>query len=483
MNTVTKLLKNTIYLTLAEVSAPLISVLLVVYISRLLGTEGLGEYSTITAFLFFFEKLAQLGLHHLIVRDVAANKSQAGVFLTTAIVIGVASSLLALGVLYVILQVMAYPASINAGIGLLSLSLVFFVLTDYAQSFLEGMQRMELRSLATILEAVFRVGLGILAISLGYGLIGLIGALLLTRVLICALYFFMLFRAGIRPAKQFDRRLALTLVKQTVTFLLTSVITTTYWKIDVIMLSKMKGTDQAGYYSAAYRLMEILKGLSYSYISALFPLLASSFAASRESFQRKCALSIRYLFMLTFPISLGVTVLADPIIALIYGREFAASATMLRGLIWTICLFPLAMIYARALVASKNQRLDLACNAIAMLMNVGLNLALIPRYSQLGAVIATLISIVVFLLAQQYFVSRLLFTIPLSSALLKTLFAGAFMGAFTYVLREQNLFLVIAASGVVYLGLLLLMNTFSAEEKDMFRTVWQQKAKLVTLRG
>jgi O-antigen/teichoic acid export membrane protein len=187
--------------------------------------------------------------------------------------------------------------------------------------------------------------------------------------------------------------------------------------------------------------------------------------------------------MLTFPIALGVTALADPIIALIYGKEFAVSADMLRGLIWTICLFPIAMIYARALVASKNQRLDLLCNVIAMLTNVGLNLALIPRYSQLGAVVATLISIVVFLLAQQYFVSRLLFTIPLAPALLKPLFAGALMGAFTYALREQNLFFVIAASGVVYLSLLLLLNTFSAEEKGMFRTVWEQKVKLVTLRG
>ena len=483
MNTVTKLLKNTLYLTLAEVSAPFISVLLVVYVSRMLGTEGLGEYATVTAFLFFFEKLAQLGLHHLIVRDMAANKTRAGVFLTTAIIIGIASSLFALGALYAILRVMAYPASINAGLGILSLSLVFFVLTDYAQSFLEGLQRMELRSLATILEAVFRVGLGILAIYLGYGLLGLICALLLTRILICALYFFMLFRVGIRPAKQFDHRLAFSLLKQTVTFLLTSVITTTYWKIDVIMLSKMKGTDQVGYYSAAYRLMEIMKGLSYSYISALFPLLASSFATSLESFQRKCALSIRYLFMLTFPIALGVTVLADPIIALVYGKAFAASADMLRGLIWTICFFPIAMIYARALVASKNQRLDLLCNVIAMLTNVGLNLVLIPRYSQLGAVMATLISIVVFLLAQQYFVSRLLFSIPLSSALLKPLFAGALMGVFTYLLREQNLFFVIAASVVVYIAALLLMKTFSVEEKGMFRTVWQEKTKLVALRG
>jgi O-antigen/teichoic acid export membrane protein len=249
------------------------------------------------------------------------------------------------------------------------------------------------------------------------------------------------------------------------------------------MLSKMKGAIDTGYYSAAYRFMEVLKGLSYGYIAALFPIISSAFATSKDSFKRRCVLSVKYLFILTFPIAIGMTILSRNIILLVYGKEFLNSAGVMQILIWTICFFPIALVFARALVASKNQRFDLICNVLALVFNVSLNLLLIPRFGCVGAAMATLISICFFMFIQYLFVTKILFRIELLNILIKPFLAACAMGILTLLLRNTNLFFVIFLSAGFYVFLLIKIKTFSMEEIAMSKELWRQKASLLTIRS
>jgi len=262
-----------------------------------------------------------------------------------------------------------------------------------------------------------------------------------------------------------------------------SLVTTAYWKIDVIILSKMKGAVEVGLYSAAFRLMDILKGLSYSYTAALFPMMASAFSVSKQSLKQQCTLSVRYLFIATFPISIGISILAENIITLIYGKQFSGSISILQVLIWTICFFPTALVFARVLVASRNQKLDLLSNIFVMILNSALNFILIPCLGAWGAAIATLLSICFFMSLQYYFVYKVLFKISFIKDLFKPFVAGCIMGIFTYSLRDMNLVFVVIASAALYIATLLLLRTFSDEEVKRFRAIWDNRALIVTLHG
>src|SRR5437870_4445675 len=187
MNNATKLFKNAIYSSIAEILGPLISIFLIIYTSRKLGTSGLGEYNTVIIFHLFFEKFAQLGLHDQITRDMASDQSRGESYLNASLLIGVFSSLVVLPFLYIVLAAMHYPEPISQGVKVLSLSLVFFVLTDYQIAFFEGFQRMELKTAVSLVEAISRVSLGILAVYLGYGVLGLLWAVVTARVLVTML--------------------------------------------------------------------------------------------------------------------------------------------------------------------------------------------------------------------------------------------------------------------------------------------------------
>jgi O-antigen/teichoic acid export membrane protein len=483
LNPVFRLLKNTIFLFIAEITRPLISLFLIAYISRVLGADGVGQYGTILTFLFFFETFAMLGLENIIIRDIAASRAKKEKYLSASVWISVISTLVALIILFLLVNLIHYPEVVTSGIKILSLSLLFFILTGFINSFFEGLQRMEFKSCLAISETLLRVSLGLLAVSLGYGVLGLIWTLVAVRIIICLASFYLLVKQGIRLKFQTEWYLCFSLLKQTMIFLLISFISATYWRIDVLMLSKMKLMSDVGSYTVAYRLVDILKGLSYSYIAALFPMISSTFTFSKGSFEKHCLMSVRYLFILTFPISIGTSILAGKILVLIYGAEFIGSANCLRILIWTICFFPIALIFARALVASHNQRWDLGANILGMLFNIILNIILIPRLSYLGAAIATLGSICFFLGLQFVFVSRQLFKVTILEDLLKPFIAGCLMGIFTFWLRDLNLFIVISISALFYGITLFLIKTFSKEEIRMLREIWQNKYYLLTESG
>jgi O-antigen/teichoic acid export membrane protein len=245
----------------------------------------------------------------------------------------------------------------------------------------------------------------------------------------------------------------------------------------------MQGMKDVGSYSAAYRLMEILKSFSYSYVAALFPLISSSYAVSHGLFRHQVMMSIRYLFLLSLPVCIGTTILADDLIVMIYGQAFASSGACLQILIWTLCLFPLTLVFARALVASHRQSKDLIANIVGVAFIVSLNYFLIPSYGFIGAAVATLFSIGLFMLVEFAFFRGV---VPRANPLpyiWKPLCAGLLMGAFTFSLRDLNMFLLIGLSAGIYAGGLVLLRTFSAEEMDTLRVLWRQKFQLIMDRG
>lgn len=466
------LLKNTLALVLAEIVKPLITLVFIGYISRILGVEMFGQFGTILTFVLVFEHLAAMGMAGMIIRDVAVDRKQAGEFLTTATAISLVASLVVLFVIGLILQIFSYTPEINQAIGLLAFSIFFYVATGHIQSLLEGFQRMELKSALSITESLLKAILGILALNAGYGLMGLIGAIVIVRAIVFGLAIFYAGLVGIRPVWNVAWRQYFKMLRKTLTFFFISILSSIYWCTDVLMLSKLGNMSDVGTYVAAYRPMELMLNLSLCYITALYPMMSIMFAESAISFRRQCTVAIKYLFILSFPTAVGTTILADRVINLIYGKEYTESILCLQILIWVICFFPSALVFAKALASSHNQSKDLMANLWGVLLNILLNAILIPRYDFLGAAIATLCSMSVFMIIQYSYVRSSLFKVEFLSQLLKPFLAGCLMGIGTWSLRDSHLLLVIPVSICIYVLSLFMIKTFDQNETRAIRSCW-----------
>lgn len=463
------LAKNTLFLAAAEIIKPIVALIFIGYVSRVLGVELLGKLGTILAFLFIFETLAAMGMGGMIVRDIAVDDNKASHYFTASAVIGAGSSFVTILLVHFLLVLFNYADDINTAIMLLAFSLFFYSTTGHLQAILEGRQEMGLKAMLTTTESLMRAGFGIAALELGYGLMGLIWVFLFVRALLFVLTVICVLYIGVRPARKTDWHLYRTLLRHTCTFLAISLVSAIYWRTDVLMLSQLGSMSDVGSYTAAYRFLEILINLSLCYIAALYPLISKQFAESTDQLRSQCLAATRYLFMLAFPVAIGTTILAEKMIHLIYGSAFSSSVLCLQILIWTVCFFPIAIVFAKALASSHNQRKDLMANIAGVFLNLSLNILLIPKFAFYGAAAATVVSIVVFMMIQYYFVTTTLFRGPFFVQLFRPFGAGCLMGICTWLLRDVQLTLLIPVSAFVYLWILYSIKGFTTFEIDCIK--------------
>ena len=125
-----------------------------------------------------------------------------------------------------------------------------------------------------------------------------------------------------------------------------SIFSTIAFRVDTVLLSLLQGDAAVGWYSASYKIIEILLFIPIVYNTAIFPVLSKFYVSSNESIKLVYAKSIKYLIILGLPLAAGITILSNDIILILYQSEFAPSVITLQILIWTIPLILLTMIFS-----------------------------------------------------------------------------------------------------------------------------------------
>jgi len=229
----------------------------------------------------------------------------------------------------------------------------------------------------------------------------------------------------------------------------------------------MMGDAEVGLYSAAYKLSEPLSLIPHALLISIFPIMAASFKTSEERLIKSYRLSFKYLLIITFPIAMGVSILSDKFILLIYGSEFYGSAIALKILIWALVFSSGNAVFWNLLVSIGKQKLGTYITALSAFGNITLNLILIPKMSYTGASIASVMTAFLAFIMSFYFVSKNFRAVPLHRISAKPFISGLIMGVFIYFF-DINMFLLILCATVIYSLSLLFLETFTEEDVEVF---------------
>ena len=471
-NKLTAVLKNTSYLMFAEAVSPLISFLLILVISKKLGTEGMGAYTIVLSVTALFQLFATAGLPSIIVRGIAADPGKLSFYISGSTGVAVLSSVIVLPLMLLALHVLHYPVEIDTGIRLLSYTIVLTTVQQYAIAVCEGLQNMKLRALVSLLDTAGRLASGVFMVTHGYGIVGIVWGTIAVRFATTVLAIFFLARhADIVFDCRIMVRHSYELLRKSLPFLLITITSTVYWSAVTVMLSKLRPVGDVGVYNAAFRIVDILKNVLGGYLIALLPMMSASFARSVRELERDCNLSLKYLSLITVPIAAGISMLAPQIIRLVYGPAFGDAVGNLQILVWTVCAFCLALVFARILVASHHQVFDLYCNIASLAVNIVLGWFLIHRYGAMGAGVATLASLVLFGILQYFVVAKTLFVPILFEPLARAGIASFIMSMAISFIHNLPLVIVIPAGAAVYVAVLVAIRTFSQEELGIIRGI------------
>ena len=155
------------------------------------------------------------------------------------------------------------------------------------------------------------------------------------------------------------------------------------------MLGVIRGDEETGLYNAAYRIYEGLANVGQVLQTVLTPRLSRHYAASRAAHGRLARGGLLAGGLLALPIAALGFVLAGPAVTLLFGSAYAAAGGVLQLLAaGFVVVFPLCALHAVALSAGASGWL-LRTAVIGCVLNVGLNLVLIPRFGMHGAAAAT----------------------------------------------------------------------------------------------
>lgn len=203
------------------------------------------------------------------------------------------------------------------------------------------------------------------------------------------------FRLNVRPA------LLLKILRKSLPYATIVFLMTIYTRIDGVMIERMlsDGQLEADRYASAYRLLDAVNMLGFLFAGLLFPMFAR-LVGTRQPVASLVRLSLQLLWAAAIPLVMVIWWYRTPIMVALYTDGDSYSGQILGYLILSFIPAAGAYIYGTLLGAGGALR---TMNIIAgggVILNVALNLILIPRFYALGAAVATCITQYAVFLAQ-----------------------------------------------------------------------------------
>jgi len=384
------------YNTLVQVAGKVISTVLslvsIGLLTRYLGQEGFGNYSLVFAYLSIFGIFSDLGLQLTMVRELAQKKESSiyGAFFWTKSFLVIFATLLS----WLFLLIFPYSKFLKIAILIASFGFALGSLNNFGTVIFQANLRLDLVTLVDVISRVVTVGFIIVFVSLGRGLYSILNTILLGNLAGSILTIFLL-RKFIAFDFQFDFNLAKKIIRQSLPVGLISILALLYFKIDTLILSIFRGAREVGIYSLAYKVLENILVLWGYYMASVYPLLAK-FSKEKTKYEEIFGKSLKIGFWGGVGVLIIGWIFAPLIIKILGGEEFGEGITTLRILFAGLPLFFVNnLFYHRFLTMGWSIEI-LEVIASALILNVVLNLILIPiwgYFATSGNTLVTEISI------------------------------------------------------------------------------------------
>jgi O-antigen/teichoic acid export membrane protein len=449
---------NSAALAIAQTVVKVLGVGVVFVLTRAVSVEAYGRYAFAAAFAAMFLPIGDPGADFHTTRMVSRHPERASEYLGASLALKTALlPLLAL----TSLSVAWFTGHRGESLLLVVYAVLAVWLLVMGSSYLavlRGMRRMDYEAYFLIVTRVAAVGLTLAALAVGQGVLAVGAIQVVANALGIPLVMFYASRVGIAPRRERLRALVRELLTGGVPFAATGLLVMIYFRVDMLMLSQMRGERSVGLYGAGTNLMFSVLIASQVLVGAVFPVIARSRSLADPEARSVGRRAMTLSLLMSLPFAVGACVVSGPVLALLYGHVYAAGAPALMFLMLTLPWLFVNNLVGNCLGAVGRQRVVLLVAGINLAINVGLNLVLIPRMDYAGAALATLLSEIcgtgMMAIALRGDMAALF---PVRT-LLGLLAANAVLAGLLLLLRAWPIVPVLAIAGLAYLGLVLVMR-------------------------
>lgn len=251
-----------------------------------------------------------------------------------------------------------------------------------------------------------------------------------------------------------------------------------YTILDKIMLGALSSNDEVGYYTTALKIIKIVQTIVTSLGIVLLPRLSYYINnEDSENFGKLISKAYNFIFMIATPLVVGIIITSEDVIHLFAGIQFQKSGLLLKYLAIIILLVSLSNLYGtQILVSIRREKEFTIVVTIGALLNVLLNVLLIPTFKSQGAIVSTIITEFVVVLGCGFYAHRLYKGLPVPN--FKQVFKFIFLAGLFIIVDQiidfdnilmRLIFKITLCIAIYFLGLLLTKDKLLLESMSMIK--------------
>jgi O-antigen/teichoic acid export membrane protein len=450
-----------------------------VAVQNRVGVEEYGFYYPIFSFSILLNILLDLGITNYNNRNIAQHEHLLGRYFS-----GIFNVKLMLGVVYMLITLMAgyligYESRAFYFLFLLGVNQFLASLILYLRSNLSGLHLFKLDGLVSVSDRVLMILICSYLLwsdstgpnfKIEWFLYAQFAAYLFTAFIS---FIIVLSKAKMYKPK-FDWILFRVIIKQSLPFALLVILMSFYYRLDSVMIDRLleDGAYQAGVYAQSYRILEGFNMFGYIVAALLLPIF-SRMIKKKEPISRLVYAGFSLVFI---PSSLAVIIsLFKPaeLMGLLYDNSVIESAEVFSVLMLSFLCIALTYIFGTLLTANGSLSILNKIAFVGLIINFFVNYTLIPIYGAYGAAVATLMTQLVVILSQLFFVNKIFEISPNFRLIAKQLAIVAILFVTAFMMHQYSLNLLefILIVSFIALSLIFIFKILSVSViKEIFKS-------------
>lgn len=469
-----KFLIDTRWAMIAKLLSVGLWALVTLILARALHAQAYGLFALTISVLTFARIISGSGLgnstgKHLANLNADEVSTKAGPLLAAGLLTQMAAVAVLAGAVWLLKSEIAARLGIpqlEATLKIGAVTLVFYVLAEFAKACFQGLRRFDYLALVVGTEFIGKLILAAGLALFGLGLTGALTGFTIALVLATAVSLIIFAREGMRwPAVSGSEWRSL--AAYSLPLMLTTAGFVVYTDLDNLMLGFYSGARQVGAYSLAMNIARAPMFMLIPVGQAAAPHLVKLWQADDGGAAEFVRTLLKYTVAIFFPLAAGLFLLAPQILGLI-GKEYVGAYPALRVMTVFAMSLGLGAVVTPALDYMGRAWRRAVWLAVAVLANVVLNIILIPRFGGVGAALATACTHTPYMLSNVVILARIT---GLKAGQIVGSLAAIFVGGlaavsitFLILTESSSLWLSLIVGAGVYLGAIFLLGVVSREE-------------------
>lgn len=456
--------KNAAVLTAARLFSRIFQFFLFIYAARSLGVTSFGIFSFAYALVKILGISMDMGISRYCIQQLSRNvrmmPTYVGAGLIAKIFLITAGYVLIIGTGWIM------------GKDLLTMKVLFILATMEAfdsigssfESVFSAHEKMQYSAVIISVSNGIMSALGIVLLYYYNSLLLFCGTLAFGAFLRLVLGAFWCLKKYGTPLFNFDFLFIKHLIKKSIPFSLAFIFVTIYYNVDSAILDIFDGSEIVGYYNAAYRLIEAPLFISASVAAALFPTISRLYHENPVEIKKMVSGAFNKGLALGLSAAVVISFLSEDLISVIYGPGYAPAARVLPILIFSVAFIMPGTICGTTVRATDRQSTSAFIVGGGVILNIILNLILIPRYSFLGAAWATLITEIVVVNVYIQVIRRYIGSIFQMKFLFRILILNSLLLSFLYLTTAAGFWFQLIGCTILFFPFTLITGVVTMKE-------------------